>query len=127
MIDHISIGVNDIASCQAFYDECLGSIGYKRVAQSKHHAAYAERDEDRTFFIQRPLDRNPATLGNGTHIAFTAKSVADVDSFYRAALENGGRGDGEPGTRYYDHYYACFVLDPEGNKLEAVFIDEPVT
>ena len=123
MIDHISVGVKDLEKCQHFYDRCLETLGYRRVAQSKHHAAYAEQEEDRTFFIQHPENRQPATQGNGVHVAFTAHSKEEVDAFFSAAKKMGGIDVGAPNARYYDHYYACFVLDPEGNKLEAVFID----
>jgi catechol 2,3-dioxygenase-like lactoylglutathione lyase family enzyme len=125
MINHLSLGVRDLDVEMRFYDATLLALGYARVASSKHHAAYAENEEDRTFFIQHPVDRQPASVGNGTHVCFTAHTKAEVDAFYAAALAHGGTDDGEPGARYYPHYYAAFVKDPEGHKLEAVFIDEP--
>jgi catechol 2,3-dioxygenase-like lactoylglutathione lyase family enzyme len=72
--------------------------------------------------LTRPLNGKPATPGNGAHVAFTAENRAMVNAFYEAALANGSGEDGPPGLRpeYNDNYYGAFVLDPDGNKIEAV-------
>lgn len=70
----------------------------------------------------KPFDDNPATAGNGAHIAFLATRRSAVDAFHAAAMANGGSDEGAPGPRphYHDHYYGAYVRDPEGNKLQAV-------
>ncbi len=122
MLDHVSLGVSELERAISFYDAVLGSLGYKRVASSKHHAAYAENDEDRTFFIQHPVDRQASSVGNGTHVCFRAHNHAEVDRFHSEGILAGGADHGAPGTRYHDNYYAAFLLDPDGNRLEAVCI-----
>ena len=73
------------------------------------------------FSLETPVDGRPATAGNGVHVAFSAEDRPMVDAFYRAALVHGGRDAGAPGLRpVYDNYYGAFVLDPDGNKIEAV-------
>ncbi|WP_244606624.1 VOC family protein [Arsenicitalea aurantiaca] len=74
------------------------------------------------FSLNTPADGEQATTGNGTHIAFEVEKRAAVDACYQAALANGGMGDGAPGVRpeYDAHYYAAFVRDPDGNKIEAL-------
>ncbi len=75
--------------------------------------------------MQGPIDGAPATVGNGTHLAFFATSREAVDAFHAAALEAGATDDGAPGPRpeYGAPYYGCFVRDPDGHKIEATFWD----
>jgi catechol 2,3-dioxygenase-like lactoylglutathione lyase family enzyme len=75
-----------------------------------------------TIYIYTPADGRPATWGNGTHVAFIADSRDQVDAFHAAALEQGGMDEGKPGLRphYGPNYYAAYVRDPDGNKLQAV-------
>ena len=122
MLDHVSVGVSDLERATSFYDAALLALGYKRVASSKHHAAYAENDEDRTFFIQHPVDRGRATAGNGTHVCFRASSHSHVDRFHSEGIRAGGTDNGAPATRYHDNYYAAFLIDPDGNRIEAVCV-----
>ena len=122
MLDHVSLGVSDLARAIGFYDAVLAALGYKQVASSKHHTAYAENDEDRTFFIQHPVDRNPAEIGNGTHVCFQAHNQAEVEQFHSEGIRTGGADNGPPGPRYHDNYFAAFLLDPAGNRIEAVYI-----
>lgn len=77
---------------------------------------------DFMFSLETPVNDKAATAGNGTHICFRAPLRSMVDEFYRVALANGGQDAGKPGIReqYDPHYYGAFVLDPDGNKLEAV-------
>ena len=74
------------------------------------------------FSLEKPTDGQPASVGNGVHIAFLAGKRAQVDEFYRLALAHGGSDAGPPGLRpeYDANYYAAFVHDPDGNKIEAV-------
>ncbi len=83
---------------------------------------YAKNGEMPHIYIYQPHDGRPATWGNGTHLAFLAESPSEVDAFYSEAMANGGIDEGPPGVRerYSKNYYAAYVRDPDGNKLQAV-------
>ena len=120
VIDHTGIGVADVARSAAFYDAALGALGYRRVMQlpeSDGADAVAYGVTFPTFWIDR---FHPHSIKQ--HTAFVAHSRAHVDAFYAAALAAGGIGNGPPGLRdgYPVGYYAAFVLDPDGNNIEAV-------
>jgi len=122
MIDHISIGVNDIKKSRLFYDRVLEALGYARVRDVGDNASgYGASGED-YFWIDVPLNGKPVTAGQGTHIAFSAPTRWAVDEFHARALAMGGVCQGKPGLRpeYGEHYYAAFVLDLDGHKIEAV-------
>ncbi|GLS87974.1 hypothetical protein GCM10010873_29480 [Cypionkella aquatica] len=76
--------------------------------------------ENPLIWINQPFDGKPATVGNGSMPAFHATTRAAVDAFHAAALASGGRDEGAPGLRYSPNFYACYVRDPDGNKLSAV-------
>lgn len=120
MIDHISVGTNDLERSRAFYDAVLIELGIRLLSSSDRSADYGVSSI--LFSVETPVDGEAASSGNGTHIAFSAGDREIVDGFYRAALANGGRDGGAPGVRpnYDAHYYAAFVFDPDGNKIEAV-------
>ncbi len=120
ILHHLSLGSNDLARSRAFYDPVLAVLGLRLLnadAQSLDYGAATW-----FFSLERPVNGQPATPGNGCHIAFAAETRAMVQEFHRRALEHGGRDAGAPGLRpHYDpHYYGAFVLDPDGNKIEAV-------
>lgn len=119
-ISHVSLGTCDHARAVAFYDAVLATIGCRRVVEHAEATGYGKTFPE--FLIQRPLDGGVATAGNGTHVAFLAPDRSSVDAFHRAALAAGGRCDGPPGLRpeYHPQYYACFVRDPDGHKIEAM-------
>lgn len=89
----------------------------------EHPGAVAFGKQYPEFWVQRPLDGGTASPGNGIHFGFVAASREQVQEFYRVALEEGGRDNGAPGPRphYGEPYYGCFVLDPDGNKIEATY------
>ncbi|MGX1787021.1 VOC family protein [Bosea sp. NPDC055332] len=120
MIHHLSVGSNDIAQARAFYDAVLPVLGMRLLGSSIGAADYGTASF--FFSVETPVDGKPATPGNGVHIAFAAGRRAMVDQFYEVALANGGRDAGPPGLRpeYDANYYGAFVLDPDGNKIEAV-------
>ena len=124
MLSHVTIGANDMAKAKAFYDACLGALGYGLVAEYDGEAvAYAAAPNAGPWtWVMRPFDDGAATFGNGTHFAFLAETRAAVDAFYAAALAHGGSDEGAPGPRpqYSEHYYGAYVRDPDGNKLQAV-------
>jgi catechol 2,3-dioxygenase-like lactoylglutathione lyase family enzyme len=124
MIDHISLRVRDIARARAFYDAVLAPLGYQRLYDYPDASGYGPprphplKEQALPFWIGQ--DEGAAALSG--HLCFTAPSRAAVDAFHRAALAAGGRDDGEPGLRpqYHPTYYAAFVIDPDGHKIEAV-------
>lgn len=131
MFDHVTLGVNDVSAAKTFYDAVLGTIGLRCVAEEKDAsgqlgaAGYGLKKA--FFWVCRPLDEtHPAAACNGTHVAFKANTKEQVRAFYDAALKNGGSDDGPPGPRpqYHDKYYAAFVRDPQGHKIEIVFGNE---
>ena len=120
MIHHVSVGTNDLTKSRAFYDAVLPAVGLGLMKSSQQAADYGSGQL--IFSVETPVDGQPATAGNGTHIAFAAEDRAMVDRFYAEALANGGSSDGAPGLRpeYDANYYGAFVRDPDGNKIEAV-------
>lgn len=122
MLGHLSFGVADLARAMAFYDSTLAALGYVRVWQNERGAGYGVPGGNDRLALK--LQSGPVTPpGPGFHLAFVAESAAAVDRFHAAALTSGGTDEGAPGLRphYGPNYYAAFVLDPDGHKLEAVF------
>lgn len=121
MLNHVSVGVADVERAAKFYDAALSALGYKRVMEFLPHAV-AYGIEGPAFWVQVPANRAPASVGNGTHIGFNAKTKRQVNAFHAAALKAGGTDNGAPGPRpdYGPEYYGAFVLDLDGNHLEAV-------
>jgi len=119
MIDHVSIGVRDIARTKRFYDAALQPLGYTCQSESDGSLGYG-RDAV-VFWISRTERPVPADDASGLHFCFTAPTRGSVDAFHAAALGAGGRDNGKPGLRpdYGDKYYAAFVVDPDGYRLEA--------
>ncbi len=124
MMSHVSIGTNDFEVAVKFYDRVLATLGARRIMEHPGAVAYGKQFPE--FWVQTPLDGQPARTGNGTHFGFFAASRQEVDEFYRAAMAAGARDDGPPGPRkeYGAAYYGCFVRDPEGHKIEAMHWDE---
>jgi catechol 2,3-dioxygenase-like lactoylglutathione lyase family enzyme len=126
MLHHLSFGVSDIERSACFYDAVLATLGYVRVWQVVHEntcqaIGYGIAGADDQFAIKL---RGPATLapGPGFHLAFAAPDRTAVDRFHGEALRTGGQDNGAPGLRpgYGPDYYAAFVIDPDGYRLEAV-------
>lgn len=120
MIDHISIGVTDLERSVVFYDGVLGTLGYSRVWRTDNAAGYGmEGADDKLALFSNHSAR---ASGPGFHLALTAPSEEAVRQFHATAIELGGMDAGQPGLRqkYSPTYYAAFVLDPDGWKLEAV-------
>lgn len=117
---HVSLGTNDFPRAKAFYDALLATIGVRVLMQGEHSAGYGRKHPD--FWIQQPYDGNPATAGNGVHMCFLAATQQEVQAFHAKALKLGGTDDGAPGFRpqYFAEYYAAFVRDLDGNKLEVM-------
>jgi catechol 2,3-dioxygenase-like lactoylglutathione lyase family enzyme len=120
MLHHVSLGTNDLARAARFYDAIMQVLKVPVIQKKDRLIEYGSATL--SVSIEKPLDGKPASIGNGTHIAFHALDRNMVDAFHRTALENGGRDEGAPGLRpeYSAHYYAAFVRDPDGHKIEAV-------
>lgn len=121
MLSHLSLGVHDLDRATNFYDAALAAIGQVRVWSSPTGAGYgAPGGPDRLALFPRPGAQLAA--GPGFHLALRAASPAEVDQFHAAALRHGGTCEGPPGPRphYGATYYAAFVRDPDGHKLEVV-------
>ncbi len=124
-IDHVSVGVTNLQRSKRFYDAVLAPLGMKpvypvEISGNLVAVGYGEGNKP-SFWIQFPINGQPASMGNGVHVAFNAPSRRAVDDFFLAAMDQGGIEDGRPGLRseYHPDYYGAFVRDPDGNKVEA--------
>ena len=121
ILGHLSLGVADLARAAHFYEEILRPLGCVRVWRHEHAVGFGEAGRgDKLALFARPGEARPP--GPGFHLAFNAPSRAAVDAFHAAAISAGGVDAGAPGPRphYGPAYYAAFVIDPDGHKLEAV-------
>ena len=119
MFDHVSIGVSDITRAGAFYDAVLKPLDITRLSDGETSLGYGEKSP--ALWVQTADRPVKPDMGSGLHFCFTAKSRAAVDAFHAAALKNGGQDNGKPGVRadYGPKYYAAFVIDPDGYRIEA--------
>ena len=124
MLHHLSIAVSDLDRSSAFYDAVLSALGYVRVWTQGDAIGYGVPGGDDRFAIKYRSD-HVHVPGDGFHIAFSAPSRAAVESFYSAALKQGGKDNGAPGLRpaYGEYYFAAFVIDPDGYRIEATIDD----
>ena len=120
MIDHVSINVRNLSASGTFYDAVLGTIGLTRVVVKADTIGFGKTYPE--FWLNARPGSAPAAADSGTHICLRAKSTDAVDAFYKAAIGAGGSDDGPPGMRpeYNDRYYAAFIRDPDGNRIEVV-------
>ncbi len=120
-ICHASLGCNDLAKAKLFYQPLLSTLAIELVSEYPHALAFGKGYPE--FWLQTPFNKAPASTGNGVHFGFVATSKAQVDNFYRKAIELGAKDNGAPGPRpeYGEPYYGCFVIDGEGNHIEASY------
>ena len=120
MIDHVSIAVRDLAASARFYETVLATLGYEKLADRPATIGFGKKYPD--FWLNERRAMTPADPDSGAHVCLRAPSVEAVQAFHAAAVAGGGTSDGAPGPRpeYAAGYYAAFVRDPEGNKIEAV-------
>ena len=120
MIDHISISVRNLDRAARFYDAVLGVIGYQMLEVRPHTVGFGKQYPE--FWINLRAAMVPLADDCGTHVALRVRAAELVDAFHDAALAAGGASDGAPGLRprHGQGYYAAFIRDPDGNRIEAV-------
>ncbi len=120
MIDHISVGVSDLDRAARFYEATLAALGLSRLVTRPRTIGFGKTYPE--FWINLRDGMARVAPESGVHICLRAKTIGEVDAFHAAALSAGGGSDGAPGIRPHDRvrYYAAFVLDPDGNRIEAV-------
>jgi catechol 2,3-dioxygenase-like lactoylglutathione lyase family enzyme len=125
MIDHISIAVSDLKKAEAFYAAVLATIGFAKMREWPD-AAIGFGKKHPEFWINKRAGMSRVADDSGVHVCLRAPDTASVHAFHAAALKAGGFSDGEPGVRerYNPRYYAAFVRDLDGNRIEAVFLRE---
>jgi catechol 2,3-dioxygenase-like lactoylglutathione lyase family enzyme len=132
MLDHMTFRVTDIARAKAFYSAALAPLGYSVVFEGNYgmnilgfaypDAAEPDGKKADVWFIDGPSPYGGPPATTGCHLAWRALDRAQVDAFHQAAIAAGGKDNGAPGLRpeYHPHYYGAFIIDPEGNNIEAV-------
>ena len=129
MFSHITVGSNDIARAKAFYENLTRPLGLVCRADYPGNAAgFGPADGRPQLWIVTPLDKNPATVGNGLTVGLDAPDRASVDAAYKAGMQSGGKDEGAPGlrTHYHPNYYGAYLRDPDGNKVCIVCHKPPV-
>ncbi len=119
MIDHVSIGVSDIPRSRTFYDATLKSLGYRCLSEDATSLGYGtDRVELWVVVARKPVKPD---MDSGLHFCFSSPTHKSVDAFYNAALAAGGRDNGKPELRegYGENYYAAYIIDPDGYRIEA--------
>ncbi|MGA9138206.1 MAG: VOC family protein [Methylovirgula sp.] len=116
MLDHVGIRTKKFAALAKFYQKALAPLGYEKLVEFDEAAGFG-RDQKPALWIGTSDEAR-----SSIHLAFASPTRAAVQAFYEAALASGGRDNGKPGLRpdYHPHYYAAFVIDPDGNNIEAV-------
>jgi catechol 2,3-dioxygenase-like lactoylglutathione lyase family enzyme len=120
MIDHISVGVSDLERAARFYEQTLATLGLSRLVTRPATIGFGKKYPEFWINLRKAMAR--VEEGSGSHICLRARSADEVDAFHAAAFRAGGRSDGAPSLRPHDRvrYYAAFVTDPDGNRIEAV-------
>ena len=120
MIDHVSVGVADLERAARFYEAAFAALGLSRLVTRPGTIGFGKSYPEFWINLRAGMSKVPHECG--THICLRAKTTAEIDAFHAAALSAGGASDGPPGLRPHDRvkYYAAFVLDPDGNRIEAV-------
>lgn len=114
---HVTVGTNDLTKSRTFYDNVLNTIGLKRIADLDENGTIWGIDAP-SFFVLKPANGQPASVGNGGTVSFEAPSRRAIDAFHAAAIAAGSPDEGAPGTRdWAPNAYAAYTRDPDGNKL----------
>jgi len=120
MIDHVSVAVRDLKAAERFYTALLITLGMTKLREWPTSIGYGKQHPE--FWINLRADMARVPDDSGVHVCLRGRETAAVDAFHAAALAGGGTSDGAPGLRphYYENYYAAFIRDPDGNRIEAV-------
>jgi catechol 2,3-dioxygenase-like lactoylglutathione lyase family enzyme len=120
MIDHVSIAVRDLDKAARFYEAVLGAIGYDKLEVRPHTVGFGKKYPE--LWINLRASMTPVASDSGAHVGLRVRATELVDAFHAAALAAGGVSDGAPGLRpqHGEGYYAAFIRDPDGNRIEAV-------
>ena len=123
MIAHVSIGVSNIDRSKRFYDAALEPLGYKCLRVARSLVGYGYGHDSIALWVVQAERPVRADEKSGLHFCFTARNPAAVDAFYAAAIAAGGQDNGVPGLRpiYGPDYYAAFIIDPDGYRIEAYY------
>ncbi|MCP2072766.1 UNVERIFIED_ORG: catechol 2,3-dioxygenase-like lactoylglutathione lyase family enzyme [Pseudomonas lini] len=114
---HVTVGTNDLAKAREFYDNVLGKLGFKRLADLGDNGSIWGVDKP-SFFVLKPANGQPATVGNGVTVSFEAQNREQINAFHNAALTAGAKDEGAAGPRdWAENAYAAYVRDLDGNKL----------
>jgi catechol 2,3-dioxygenase-like lactoylglutathione lyase family enzyme len=121
MIDHISIAVRDLKAAERFYTALLAPLGMSKLREWPD-AAVGFGKKHPEFWVNRRADMARVPDDSGVHVCLRGRETAAIDAFHAAGVASGGTSDGAPGLRphYYENYYAAFIRDPDGNRIEAV-------
>ena len=117
MIGYVTLGTNDKAKAEKFYDELMKEIGVGRILETEQFTAYGPSMDEPGFSITKPFDGKPATVGNGTMVALQVDSTEKVHRVYEKAISLGATDEGKPGPRGDTGFYAGYFRDLDGNKL----------
>jgi catechol 2,3-dioxygenase-like lactoylglutathione lyase family enzyme len=120
MIDHVSIAVRDLDRATQFYESVLGVLGFAKLAVRDNTVGFGKHYPE--LWLNRRPDMAAIDAGSGAHVCLRARGTAAVEAFFAAALAAGGTADGTPGLRpkHGEGYYAAFIGDPDGNRIEVV-------
>ena len=124
MIDHVSLGVADLGRSRTFYEAVLAPLGYSALVKRAATVGFGKRYPE--FWLNHRPERAPSDKNTGAHVCLRARSTEAVDAFFEAALAAGGADGGRPGPREGAQvtYYGAFIVDPDGNRVEAMTVVE---
>jgi catechol 2,3-dioxygenase-like lactoylglutathione lyase family enzyme len=119
MFSHVTVGSNDVARAKSFYDDLVKPLGLVRNADYPNAVGWGRAGGRPQLWVVSPLDRKPASVGNGITVGLEAPDRAAVDAAYKAGMQAGGKDEGAPGlrTHYHPNYYGAYLRDPDGNKV----------
>ncbi len=122
ILSHVSVGTNNYEEAKSFYSTLLGAVGFKIIEDLVEYKCVSFGKKYPEFWVGQPMNDKEASPGNGAHVSFSVDSNELVDVFYNTALALGAMDNGTPGPRahYGAGYYGAFVIDKDGNKIEAM-------
>lgn len=117
MFSHTSLGTNDLEKAETFYEAILPALGGKKFFSNERTVFWEFAETQTKFSVFLPFNGEPATVGNGSMVAFSMKTNEDIDNLHAQALSLGATSDGDPGERGEGQYYAAYFRDLDGNKI----------